>query len=81
MYLNARRHLLRDPRSYIYKQTELAYKSRSCRDRESNHGSPAFRADVLTITPPRSYTEKIMTSEFLQYLITATGFVILIRRI
>ena len=37
----------------LYKQTELAYKNRSFRDRESNHGPPAFRADVLTITPPR----------------------------
>ena len=39
---------------HIYKQTELAFKSRSCRGRESNHGPPAFRADVFTITPPRS---------------------------
>ena len=37
-----------------YKQTELAYKNRSFRDRESNHGPPAFQVDVLTITPPRS---------------------------
>ena len=35
----------------LYKQTELAYENRSFRDRESNHGPPAFRADVLTITP------------------------------
>ena len=38
---------------YIYKQIETDAQNRSCPDRESNHGSPAYRADVLTITPPR----------------------------
>ena len=37
---------------YIYKRI-LTYKNRSYHDRDSNHGSPAFRADVLTIAPPR----------------------------
>ena len=31
----------------------LTYKNRSYDDRDSNHGSPAFWADVLTIAPPR----------------------------
>ena len=34
---------------------KLAFKNRSRRDRESNHGPPACQADVLTTTQSRLF--------------------------
>ena len=41
--------------THIYIETEISAQKRSRRDRESNHGLPACRADVLTITPSRFF--------------------------
>ena len=50
------------------------YKNRSYHDRDSNHRSPAFRADVLTIAPPRLPTLYANFSIYKHYL---TSFVLL----
>ena len=57
----------------LYKQTELAYKNRSFRDRESNHGPPAFRADVRSSANFSIYKPFTSLTLFSGLLFTAIG--------
>ena len=49
----------------IIKKPTLAFKSRSRRDRESNHGPPACQAEVLTTTPSRLFRRRTPVVTFI----------------